>query len=342
MSVRVGAVIATLLIATLALPQIASAQEVALTGVVLRIDAGQGVFWLQEYGGQGRVWSVRMTNLGTPGIQPGAGIQVGDVVEVRGAVIGPGTLLARGATVRSRGGAPGIGTGPGIGAPPPGIARPGQRIEFEGVIVAMDRYRQGLLQVQDWRRSLPGAIWTVRLTGQTRIETRDRRRWDDDDDRWGDDGRGIQAAGRLLRVGDLVTVEGRVAGSQILAEEITVRGRGYAPPRSGPYPQPAPYPTAGWQTVILAPQAGSEVSGSEFTVVGRTLPGAQVQVHVQARWSVFQVQVANSTVTADQSGIFILAVRPTMRVPGATYTITATPHYQGVAMPPVTVTVRQI
>jgi hypothetical protein len=369
MKVRTGVVTALVLIGLLGLPQMAAAQEVTLYGTVVQVNTGQGVIWVQEYGQAGatRVWAVRVTNLAPTG-GPGRTIRVGDVVEVRGVVIGTNQLLARSLTVRSQGAGPGPGvgsgpnvgpgTGPGAGPyPVPGITPRGQRIEIDGVIVAMNSYGQGLLQIQDRSRTRAYIVWAVRVTGRTRVEgyrgDRGDRRWDDDE------GSGIQAAQRLLNVGDLVEVEGRVVGnSQILAEEIKVRGRtGYLPGAGGPYPYPQypypqypnpqypypqpTYPYPGYQTVILSPQAGTQVSGSEFTVVGRTLPGAQVQIHVMARWSVFQVQVANTTVTADQNGMFYLQVRPSMRVPGASYTITATSHYQGVNMTPVSVTVRQ-
>ena len=336
MHVRLVALIGVLLMLVVGLPRPASAQEVAVVGVVVRVDAGQDAFWIQEQtpAGVRRVWTVRVTDFSTPGVQPGLRVRVGDVVEVRGWVTGPNQLLARDILVRS-------GT-PGFGADP-GIAPRGQRIEIEGVIIALDPYRQGLLQVQDRSQARASRVWTVRLTPQTRVEgQRGGRRWDDDDNQ------GFQAAQRLLNVGDLVEVQGRlvaagIAGGQILAEEITIRGQARFLPRPGPYPQPVPYPTPyGWQTVILSPQAGAQVSGGEFTVVGRTTPGAHVQIYVTARWGVFQVQVANTAVTADQSGIFVLVVRPQLRISGAEYTITATSTYQGVSMTPVSVTVRQI
>lgn len=366
MKARTGLMAALFLIGLLGLPQMAAAQEVTLYGTVVQVDTGQGIIWVQEYGQAGtvRVWTVRVTNLAPTG-GPGRTIRVGDVVEVRGVVIGANQLLAGSLTVRSQGGGPGPGvgsgpnvgpgTGPGAGPfPVPGITPRGQRIEIDGVIIAMNGYGRGLLQIQDRSRARASIVWTVRVTGRTRVEgyrgDRGDRGWDDGE------GSGIQAAQRLLNVGDLVEVEGRVVGnSQILAEEIQVRGRtGYFPGAGGPYPYPQypqpqypypqqpTYPYPGWQTVILSPQAGTQVSGSEFTVVGRTIPGAQVQIHVMARWSVFQVQVANSTVTADQNGMFVLQVRPSMRIPGASYTITATSHYQGVSMTPVSVTVRQL
>ena len=319
---RVVAVIGVLLTLLLGLPHVASAQEVAVVGVIVRVDAGQDVFWVQEYAaGAGRVWMVRVTDYSAPGLQPALRLRVGDVVEVRGWVTGANQLLARDILVRSG--------GVGIGADP-GITPRGQRIEIEGIIIGLEPYRQGLLQVQDRSRARTSRVWTVRLTPQTRVEgQRGGRRWDDDD------GHGLQAAQRMLNVGDFVEVEGRLIGNgQILAEEIKVRGQaGFVPD---------PYPPYAVQTAILSPQPGAQVSGGEFTVVGRTTPGAQVQIHVMARWSVFQVQVANSAVTADRSGIFVFVVRPQMRVPGAIYTITATSTFQGVSTTPVSVTVRQI
>jgi hypothetical protein len=363
MKARGVALLALVMIGLLSLPQVVSAQEVSLLGTVVRVDAGQGTIWIQEYGpaGAARVWAVRTANLAQPG-GPGIGIRVGDVVEVRGVIIGTNQLLARSLVVRSQGvgSGPGTGSGPNVGprpapgggpSPYPGITPRGQRIEIDGVIIAMDSSGQGLLQIQDRLPSRGNVVWTVRVTGRTRVDgQRGDRRWNDDDDD-DNDRSGIRAARRLLHVGDVVEVEGRVVGNnQILAEEITVRGRTrYLPGTGGPYPypqypypQPAPYPPYAWQTVIFSPQPGTDVSGSEFTVVGRTMPGAQVQIHVMARWSVFQVQVANTTVAADQNGMFVLQIRPSMRVPGASYTITATSRYQGISMTPVSVTVRQI
>lgn len=341
MAVRLGAMVAVLLLAVLGLPQAASAQEVALVGVVVRVDAGQDTLWVQESAstGPGRVWSVRISDISSPGVQPALGIQAGDVVEVRGLVYGANALLARTISIRSRGSDSGI-LGSGI-VPGPGIGGRGQRVEIDGVIISMDRRRPGVLEVLDrehYWRGRGQTIWTVRLTALTRVDgQRDGRPWDDRD------GSGILAAGRLLHAGDRIKVEGRlIAASQILAEEIKVRGRGGMVPRPLPFPQPTPLPPHGRQTVILAPQAGTEVSGSGFTVVGRTVPGARVQVRVQARWSVFSGQVANATVTADQSGIFVVVIRPSMRASGTMYTITVTSTYQGTPMTPVSVTVRQI
>jgi len=109
-------------------------------------------------------------------------------------------------------------------------------------------------------------------------------------------------------------------------------------PTPSPYPNPYPFPA---QTVILAPTQGTEISASEFSVVGQTMPGAQVRIEVTARFGVFNLPVTNGTVTANQSGFFTFTVRPSVRMPGAVYTITATATYQGYTAPPVTVTVRQ-
>lgn len=337
MHVRAGAVFGVLLLVLLALPQAASAQDAGIVGVIVRLETAQNTFWIQDYG-MGRLWTIR--------VMPDAQatfrlLRVGALVEVRGWSPGIDQFVARTIIVRS--GGSGVDAGHGTGPS-------GQQIEIDGVIIALDPYRQGVLQVQDRSRARASRVWTVRLTQQTRVEgQRGGPRWDDDD-RWG-----IDAAQRLLRVGDLIEVEGRLlANGQILAEEITIRGQARLTPRPGPFPQPVPYPTPPFpqpfpypgqpffgQTVILSPQPGAEISGGEFTVIGRTTPGAQVQVQVMARWALFQVQVANSAVTVDQSGIFVFVVRPQIRVPGAVYTITATSTFQGVSMTPVSVTVRQ-
>src|SRR5574341_156825 len=132
MRVHVVAVITILLLLIGGTPRLASAQEIAVVGVVVRVDAGQDVFWVQEYAstGAGRIWAIRVTDFARPGVQPGLPIQVGDIVEVRGVLSGSNQLLARSIVVRSRGN--------GAGIPAPGVIPPrGQRIEIDGIIVSL-------------------------------------------------------------------------------------------------------------------------------------------------------------------------------------------------------------
>ena len=96
--------------------------------------------------------------------------------------------------------------------------------------------------------------------------------------------------------------------------------------------------------MIHSPRQGAEIATGEFSVVGQTVPGAQVRVEVTARFGVLgaPLPVTSGTVTADNNGFFTFVVRPPMRVPGTVYTIRVSSASPGVNAPPVSVTVRQL
>jgi len=333
MRVRTLPVVAALLLPLLAIPPaVLSNQEVRILGVIVSIDNRQETFLLQELGStvQGRIWSVRVTS-GTVGRRPedrvatGAAptlrlLRVGDIAEVVGTIFAGNQLLARQVTVRSASGGNGR------------DRELGRDIRLRGTIIDLQTHAQGIFRLQE-STGAGGFPWTVQLHAQVKVEGQL-------DDRGEEkvDGRGPQIAMRLLRVGDVVDVQGRVIGrQQIQAREIRFRGQTGAFPV--PVPGPVPFPG---QTVIISPHEGEEIGTEEFSVIGQTVPGAQVRIGVSARFGVFQVQVAGGTVTADHTGYFVFVVRPSVRIPGSLYTITATSIIQGQTAPAVSVTVRQL
>lgn len=356
----------TLFVALLAAPQLASAQsQFSLSGFIVSTQSSQSTFVLQDVRGgtpAGAHWTVRLipttetraaNGAVVRGTQAFNYLQNGAFVDVQGWTIGGNLMFATAILVRAYGGG---GDRSGSIDRVPGWDGRGddddddddRRISVAGVITNLDSRGQGTVQLREQTYYGAGVrTWTVRLHPQTRVEglTQDR----------GQVGRGNRAALRLLRVGDFIEVLGRMDGRQIRAQLIRVRAPAGAqypgpnpnpyppypnpyPPYPNPYPSPNPYPA---QTVIIAPTQGSEITGSEFSVVGQTMPGAQVRVQVTGRFGVFNVPVANGTVTANQNGYFTFTVRPSGRVPGTIYTITVTASAQGYNAPPVTVTVRQ-
>lgn len=325
----------------LAVPHAASAQEITVVGVVVRLDADRGTFWMREGGpgGSGRIWVIRAAGASRPSLYGAFRLRVGDVVEVRGWLAGANHLAARIISVRGAGD---------YGLIPPR----GRDVEIEGTITAIDLHRQRILQIQDRARGFGPRVWTVRLTPRTRVAGgRGGHRWDDDrwdgdrwdDNRWDDNDRWRDDRLRWLRIGYLVRIEGRLIGDrQILAEEITLLGQARFLPRPVSPPVLSPAPPDARQIIILRPQQGEQVSGVEFAVVGRTVPGARVQILVTARWAFGQTPVAQGNVATDQRGEFAFVVRPSIGTPGTIYTITATPILRGSSLPPATVTVRAI
>lgn len=333
MRVRTLPLVAVLLVPLLTVPPVVlSNQEVRILGVIVSIDNRQETFLIQELGStaQGRTWSVRVTS-GTVGRRPedrvGKGaaptlrlLRLGDVAEVEGVIFAGNQVLARQVTVRSASGGNGR------------DRELGRDIRLRGTIIDLQTHAQGVFRLQE-SSGVRGFLWTVQLhpqiTVQGQLDDRGEERVE---------GRGHQVALRLLRVGDLVDVEGRVIGSQqIQAREIRFRGQTGAFPV--PVPGPVPFPG---QTVIISPRQGEEIETEEFSVIGQTVPGAQVRIGVSARFGVFQVQVASGTVTADHNGYFVFVVRPSLRIPGSVYTITVTSTFQGQSAPAVSVTVRQL
>lgn len=215
----------------------------------------------------------------------------------------------------------------------PGVlSPPGTEITLIGVIVTLER-GQSILQLEERSGERVLGLWTVRLLGDTRVKGQRSSLHSDDEEA----GVGVQAVGRLLRRGDLVLVAGQLAGSRVIvAREIILRGRG-----GGVLSPPPGQASSLGQTIIIAPAQNAEITAAEFQVIGRTVPGAQVRVEVSAGIGGFGVKIADGTVLADSSGIFVFPVRPRLRVPGTVYTITVTPTIQGRSGSPVSVTVRQ-
>jgi hypothetical protein len=344
-----------LLTMVLAVPQLASAQSsYAISGHVLSVQPGQATFVVQDFRSSisGSAWSVHV-NVATETRRPDGGavrgpqgafrlLRVGDLVDVQGFVIGGNRLLATNIFVRAV-----LGVGNGRRDDDDDDDDDRRSITVAGIITHVDDRGQGVLQLREQSGyGGSGRTWTVRLYPLTRVEGSVQARG-----RGAQVGRGARGALRLLRVGDFVEVRGRWEGRHIRAQRIRLHTQVGAPapfptPFPTPYPVPNPYPSpyptpVPAQTIILSPTEGSVVTGSEFTVFGQTIPGAQVRVQVTGRVGVFNVPVANGTVTANQAGQFSFLVRPASRVPGATYTITVTASGQGYSTPPVTVTVRQ-
>ncbi|MGH8245380.1 MAG: hypothetical protein ACREUU_02995, partial [Gammaproteobacteria bacterium] len=113
------------------------------------------------------------------------------------------------------------------------------------------------------------------------------------------------------------------------------------PPFPFPFPQPpgTPFPFA---PEILLPRDGAEIATLEFLIIGRTFPGAQVHIEVLAQFGFVRISVASADVTADNTGLFTHTARPSLRLAGATYTITVTARFQGVVSPPTSIVVRQL
>ena len=348
-----------LLLLLAVVPQPVHAQQAfTVSGFIISIQSSQAAFTLQELrtGAAGSAWTVHVT-AATEARRPGGDtvrgpqavlnlLRVGEVADAQGWVIGTNRLLATAVTVRSF-----------LGDVSPDRnndrdddddrADDGDRdvargIRVAGVIITLQSRGQGVFQLREQSLASGYRTWTVRLHPSTRVQGQVLDRARDVQV-----GQGDRAALRFLRVGDFVEVEGRVVGrAQIQARRIRIHARADTPV---PFPIPSPYPPYPFpnpnpfpaQTVILAPAQGTEITTSEFSVVGQTMPGAQVRIEVTARFGVFNLPVTSGTVTANQSGFFTFTVRPSMRVPGTVYTITVRSTYQGYTTPPVSITVRQ-
>ncbi|HXF81601.1 MAG TPA: DUF5666 domain-containing protein [bacterium] len=316
------------LVPLLAAPQLAAAQSpFSVSGYVVILHSAPGSVVLQDVAPgatPGATWTVHLsaateTRRGTGVVVRGipgafALLRVGDLVDVQGWIIGANTVLAATIAVRTT-------FGGGSDADDDADDR---SFIVAGVITRLESRGQGVVTLREQIGYGPGIrLWTIRLHPRTRVNGLMA----------GGDvplGRGRRAALRLLRVGDFVEVSGHLEGWQIRAQVIRVRARSGA--------SPAPFRL---QTVILAPAQGTEITGSEFAVVGQTVPGAEVRIQVTGRFGVFNVPVASGTVTANERGVFTFTVRPSARVPGTTYTITVTSIFQGQSALPVTLTVRQ-
>ncbi len=227
------------------------------------------------------------------------------------------------------------------------------KVDVRGVIVAVDARSQSFLLREDQRGARFDRTWVVTIQPNTKFRVEGRGLNDRNDD-WNDKtGRVYQGYHQFLRVGAFVEVEGRlVANGRILATEINFRGQvqqpsppiAVFPPTTLPpyqqYPQP---PIYGFpqQTQILYPQNGAVITTPEFTVIGRSFPYAQVRVEVSTVFTFFTFGAGSTDVTADANGFFAATIRPSVRLPGATYRITVTSQVSGYPMQPVTITVTQ-
>lgn len=372
MRLRTLHVVSFVLLLFLAIPSVAFPNtqilnQVRITGGITSIQSGQETFVVQELGqfGQGRVWTVRVTadteiwrNGNGAASRGGAAfnlLRVGDVVEVSGFLVANSLIFARRIDVRSAV----VGNGGGRrddddddDEDDDDRDRGGREIRLFGVITAMESRGQGILQLQEQSSVQGFNVWTVRLHPKTEVNGERQGKGKDKKK-----GNGHRSAFRQLRVGDFIEVEGRMIGNrQVQAREITIRSHTSVSPVPAPVPNPSPFPTpfpipspfptpgpVQGQIVIHSPRQGAEIATGEFSVIGQTVPGAQVRVEVTARFGVLGVPlpVTSGTVTTDNNGFFTFVVRPPTRVPGTVYTIRVSSATSGLNAPPVSVTVRQ-
>jgi hypothetical protein len=214
---------------------------------------------------------------------------------------------------------------------PPAAAQ--RRTQVSGVIVSLNMGKNSFLisqPVQNDQR-----YWMVKRTAGTRIEIGGQR-----------------VAFNRLRRGDTVRVDGRLTASrEIQAERVRVTSRGTAtrPPviLRPPSPSvPIPVPSLGDVLRITAPPeiirpANGARVGSDFTVVGRTAPRADVNIEVVPRYLVFDLPSASANVTADTRGVFAHSVQPLVRVSGGAYRVNVKARLLGLESPTASITVYQ-
>jgi len=222
-----------------------------------------------------------------------------------------------------------------------GHERDEDRVDFRGVIVATDAHDQTIL-VREGRGRAPDRLWLVQILPRTRIEV--DLRWLSDDDApglgpgsGGSPGlSGLRSRFWLLRVGQVVEVEGRVtAGRRVAAREITVIGRGARPPFPNPRP---PFPLRAPQ--VFFPRDGAVVDRDDLVIVGESAPRARVQVELIASWFFSTGVVGRADVTADQGGIFVARIFPSPRISPGTYRVAVRAIVSGQTSPTTTLTVR--
>lgn len=235
------------------------------------------------------------------------------------------------------------------------------QVEVTGTVVTLRPGDQSFVLREDRRQD---RFWVVEVQPRTRFDFRGRTAAGDDDNAapgFGGPGNGMPGPGwnqpgdfRLLRVGQIVQVDGRLlAEGRIVAREVTILSFGQnvpprnapplviiTPPRRPPFARPpvrfTPYPPQ-----IFYPLNGSEINTSEFTVVGRTVPGALVRIDVSTSWFLFTFPSGTAETWTDDGGMFTATVRPSTRLFGAAYRITVRATAYGVVLPPTSVTVYQ-
>lgn len=260
MRVRALPLVGVLLLLVLAVPSVSDTQIlnlVRVTGVVTSIQDGQETFVLQELGqfGQGRVWTVRVAadtetrRNGNGTVSRGAPaafslLRFGDVIEVEGFLFANGQIFARRIDIRSAVAGNGGGRRDDDDEDDDDRGRSGREVRLTGVITAMEARGQGLLQIQVQSSVQGVSIWTVRLYPKTEVEGLSGRDGRNGKGHKGNKGKGHRSAFALLRVGDLIEVEGRMLGNfQVRAEEITIRGHAGVASVPAPVPNPVPFPS---------------------------------------------------------------------------------------------------
>lgn len=164
----------------------------------------------------------------------------------------------------------------------PALATAQRRVQVNGVIVSLNMGKNSFLVSEQVRSNQ--RYWIVRRTAQTKISIG-----------------GQAVAFSRLRRGDSVRVDGRLTGTRELQADqvrVTSRGASIKPPVVLRKPDPGvqiPVPSLGdvfritSPPEIIRPANGARVA-SEFMVVGRTAPRADVQIEVVPRYLVFECQ----------------------------------------------------
>lgn len=211
-------------------------------------------------------------------------------------------------------------------------------VQLRGVVVFLDQSGSGFVLRQAGR--FAGGEVRVRVTGRTTIhQTNDGNNDDEEEDQQGADQQGVS-------VGDIVQVEGRMlSGGRLIARDVWILGRVPATLQEGQFPTGFlpfgvfPVPRLLSAPQIFFPTDGEVIPGPEFTVAGRTIPGATVHVDVLLVMTLARFQVAQGDVRADSSGFFALPVHPVTQYGGATYLLTVSGTINNQATPATTLTV---
>lgn len=212
----------------------------------------------------------------------------------------------------------------------PSFASAQKRTQVTGSILSLNMGNNSFLISQ--KVSTDQRYWIVKRTARTRISLG-----------------GQAVAFNRLRRGDSVRVDGRVTGTrEIVADQVRVNARAASKPAVVLRPpNPAvPISLPSLSDVlritsapeIIRPANGARV-GSEFTVVGRTAPRAEVRIEVVPRYLVFDLPGATANLTADDRGVFAHSVQPLVRVSGAAYRISVKARLLGLESPTATITV---
>lgn len=215
----------------------------------------------------------------------------------------------------------------------PTLATVQKRAQVTGVIASLNMGNNSFLVSEQVRSDQ--RYWIVRRTAQTKISIS-----------------GQAVAFSRLRRGDSVRVDGRLTGTrEVQADQVRVTSRGASikPPVVLRKPDPGvqiPVPSLGdvfritSPPEIIRPANGARVA-SEFMVVGRTAPRADVQIEVVPRYLVFDLPGASASVNADNRGVFAHSVQPLVRVSGGAYRVNVKARLLGLESPTASITVYQ-